>query len=82
MKGQLGPYRFRTRTQKKTLAPMWQEEFKIPIHTWESPSVLLLEVCDEDHFLNDAVGSAPITNTNNLCSTSLKRLIDSSNSLI
>ncbi|KAJ8616670.1 hypothetical protein MRB53_036042 [Persea americana] len=64
VKGQLGPYRFRTRTQKKTLAPMWQEEFKIPIHTWESPSVLLLEVCDEDHFLNDAVGNCSIDISN------------------
>lgn len=66
MKGQLGPYRFRTRTQKKTSAPMWQEEFKVPIHTWESPSVLLLQVCDEDYFLDDAVGYAPIIDSGNL----------------
>lgn len=45
---------------------MWQEEFKVPIHTWESPSVLLLQVCDEDHFLDDAVGYAPIIDSANL----------------
>ncbi|KAJ0798054.1 putative C2 domain-containing protein [Helianthus annuus] len=35
VKGQLGAYRFRTKTQRKTLSPKWQEEFKIPITTWE-----------------------------------------------
>ncbi|RVW84869.1 C2 domain-containing protein [Vitis vinifera] len=30
VKGKLGPYRFTTKIQKKTLTPKWNEEFKIP----------------------------------------------------
>ena len=56
MKGQLGSYRFRTKIQKKTLNPKWQEEFKIPIVTWESPNLLALEVRDKDHFVDDTLG--------------------------
>ncbi|KAM7495353.1 hypothetical protein LguiB_029962 [Lonicera macranthoides] len=56
VKGQIGPYRFRTKTQKKTLSPKWLEEFKIPISTWESPNVLTIEVCDKDHFVDDTLG--------------------------
>ncbi|PIA41571.1 hypothetical protein AQUCO_02200187v1 [Aquilegia coerulea] len=58
--GQLGPYRFRTKTQKKTLAPKWQEEFKIPICTWESLNTLALEVRDKDHFVDDTLGDCSI----------------------
>ncbi|XP_049404788.1 C2 domain-containing protein At1g53590-like isoform X1 [Solanum stenotomum] len=54
VKGHLGPYRFKTRTQKKTLAPQWQEEFKIPVCSWESPNDMLnIDVCDKDHFSSD-----------------------------
>lgn len=54
VKGHLGPYRFKTRTQKKTLAPQWQEEFKIPVCSWESPNDMLnIDVCDRDHFSAD-----------------------------
>ncbi|KAG6395831.1 hypothetical protein SASPL_141960 [Salvia splendens] len=56
VKGQLGPYKFRTRTQKKTLSPKWHEEFKIPIFTWESANMLLIEVCDKDHIFDDMIG--------------------------
>lgn len=56
VKGQLGAYRFRTKTQKKTLSPKWQEEFKIPITTWESPNILMIEVRDKDHFIDDILG--------------------------
>ncbi|KAK9074133.1 hypothetical protein SSX86_006730 [Deinandra increscens subsp. villosa] len=56
VKGQLGAYRFRTKTQKKTLSPKWQEEFKIPITTWESPNQLVIQVCDKDHFVDDILG--------------------------
>lgn len=56
MKGQLGLYRFRTKIQKKTLAPKWREEFKIPIITWESPNILAIEVRDKDRFVDDALG--------------------------
>lgn len=56
MKGQLGPYRFRTKIQKKTLAPKWCEEFKIPICTWESQNMLLIEVRDKDHIFDDMMG--------------------------
>ncbi|KAJ6314370.1 hypothetical protein OIU78_017943 [Salix suchowensis] len=56
VKGQLGAYRFRTKTQRKTLFPRWQEEFKIPICTWESPNVLSIDVRDKDHLFDDALG--------------------------
>jgi len=56
IKGQLGGYRFRTQIQRKTLTPKWQEEFKIPIVTWESPNVLVIEVCDKDRFVDDTLG--------------------------
>ncbi|CAK9177250.1 unnamed protein product [Ilex paraguariensis] len=56
VKGQLGPYRFRTKPQRKTRTPKWNEEFKIPIFTWESPNVLAIEVCDKDHFVDDSLG--------------------------
>lgn len=56
VKGQIGSYRFRTKIQKKTLTPKWQEEFKIPIVTWESPNMLVLELRDKDHFVDDILG--------------------------
>lgn len=60
VKGQLGPYRFRTKTQKRTLTPKWHEEFKVPIRTWESPNVLGIEVRDKDRFVDDKMGSVLI----------------------
>ncbi|XP_075092166.1 C2 domain-containing protein At1g53590 isoform X2 [Nicotiana tabacum] len=64
VKGHLGPYRFRTKTRKKTLTPQWNEEFKIPICTWESPNNMLnLEVRDKDHFIDDTLGDCSI----NIC---------------
>ncbi|CAI9088920.1 OLC1v1023380C2 [Oldenlandia corymbosa var. corymbosa] len=60
VKGQVGAYRFRTKTQKRTLAPKWQEEFKIPICTWESPNVLTIEVRDKDHFVDDKMGECSV----------------------
>lgn len=56
MKGHLGGYRFRTNIQKKTLTPKWHEEFKVPIITWESNNVLVIEVRDKDHFYDDILG--------------------------
>ncbi|XP_057812268.1 C2 domain-containing protein At1g53590-like isoform X2 [Salvia miltiorrhiza] len=56
VKGQLGPFKFRTRTRKKTLSPKWHEEFKIPIFTWESDNMLVIEVCDKDHMFDDMMG--------------------------
>ncbi|XP_031257226.1 C2 domain-containing protein At1g53590-like isoform X2 [Pistacia vera] len=60
VKGQLGQYRFRTKTQKKTLTPKWQEEFKVPICSWDSPNVLSIEVRDKDHFVDDTLGDCTI----------------------
>lgn len=60
IKGHLGAYRFRTKTQKKTLSPKWQEEFKIPITTWESPNLLVIEIRDKDHFIDDILGDCCI----------------------
>ncbi|XP_015581456.1 C2 domain-containing protein At1g53590 isoform X2 [Ricinus communis] len=65
VKGQLGSYKFRTKIQRKTLAPKWQEEFKIPICTWDSPNVLVIEVRDKDHFVDDSLGDC-IININDL----------------
>ncbi|PNX77558.1 C2 domain-containing protein at1g53590-like protein, partial [Trifolium pratense] len=56
IKGHLGGYRFRTKIQKKTLAPKWQEEFRIPIITWDSNNVLVIEVRDKDRFYDDILG--------------------------
>lgn len=56
VKGRLGPYRFTTKIQKKTLAPKWMEEFKIPISSWEAPNELSIQVWDKDRMFNDALG--------------------------
>lgn len=56
VKGQLGPFRFKTKIQRKTLDPKWHEEFKIPIITWDAPNVLSIEVRDKDHFVDDSLG--------------------------
>jgi len=55
----MGGYRFRTKVQKKTLSPKWQEEFRIPIITWDSNNVLVIEVRDKDHFYDDILGLVP-----------------------
>ncbi|XP_022940871.1 C2 domain-containing protein At1g53590-like isoform X1 [Cucurbita moschata] len=60
VKGQLGPYRFMTKIQRKTLSPQWHEEFKIPIVTWESDNVLAIEVRDKDTFVDDMLGNCSI----------------------
>ena len=56
VKGHMGGYRFRTKIQKKTLTPKWQEEFRIPIITWDCNNVLFIEVRDKDHFYDDILG--------------------------
>ncbi|KAL6952670.1 acetolactate synthase [Sarracenia purpurea var. burkii] len=61
VKGRLGPYRFRTKTQWKTLSPKWHEEFKVPICSWESANVLAIEVRDKDHFVDDTLGECSIS---------------------
>ncbi|KAG7581952.1 C2 domain [Arabidopsis suecica] len=60
VKGQLGAYRFKTKILWKTLAPKWQEEFKIPICTWESPNILNIEVQDKDRFSDDSLGDCSV----------------------
>ncbi|KAI4374666.1 hypothetical protein MLD38_012633 [Melastoma candidum] len=65
VKGQMGPYRFKTKIQRKTLTPRWMEEFKIPIVTWESPNVLTLDVRDKDPFVDDCLGKCSV-NLNDL----------------
>lgn len=56
VKGQLGPYKFQTKIQRKTLSPKWLEEFKIPISSWESPNLLSLQVRDKDTIFDDMLG--------------------------
>ncbi|KAL2483486.1 C2 domain-containing protein [Forsythia ovata] len=60
VKGQLGPYRFRTKIQKKNLSPKWYEPFKIPICSWESPNVLNIEVRDKDRLFDDLLGNCSV----------------------
>ncbi|XP_057949632.1 C2 domain-containing protein At1g53590-like [Malania oleifera] len=64
VKGQLGSYRFKTKTQRKTLTPKWHEEFKIPICSWESPNMLTIEVRDKDHFIDDTLGDCSVNISN------------------
>ncbi|XP_020233597.1 C2 domain-containing protein At1g53590 isoform X1 [Cajanus cajan] len=61
VKGQMGVYRFRTKTQRKTLSPKWHEEFKIPIITWEYNNILSLAVRDKDHFYDDILGDCSVS---------------------
>lgn len=60
VKGQLGAYRFKTKILRKTLAPKWQEEFKIPILTWDSSNILNIEVQDKDRFSDDSLGDCSV----------------------
>ncbi|XP_047177719.1 C2 domain-containing protein At1g53590 isoform X3 [Vigna umbellata] len=60
VKGHMGGYRFRTKVQRKTLAPKWHEEFKIPILTWESDNLLVIAVRDKDHFYDDILGDCSV----------------------
>ncbi|KAH9311905.1 hypothetical protein KI387_026940, partial [Taxus chinensis] len=60
VRGYLGTYRFNTKIEKKTLNPKWQEEFKIPILSWGSSNLLVLNVRDKDHFLDDDLGECMI----------------------
>lgn len=60
VKGQLGPYRFRTKIHKNTLTPKWREEFKIPICTWESQNILVIEVRDKDPIFDDMLGECTV----------------------
>ncbi|KAK8527561.1 hypothetical protein V6N13_085383 [Hibiscus sabdariffa] len=63
VKGTLGPYRFRTKTQKKTLSPKWLEEYMIPICSWETPNVMVIEVRDKDHLFDDTLGNCSVNVT-------------------
>ncbi|KAL1203788.1 C2 domain-containing protein [Cardamine amara subsp. amara] len=60
VKGKLGAYQFKTKIQRKTLSPIWREEFKIPIFTWDSPTVLKIEVRDKDRFVDDTLGECSV----------------------
>ncbi|XP_038984951.1 C2 domain-containing protein At1g53590-like isoform X2 [Phoenix dactylifera] len=60
VKGQLGPYRFQTKIQRKTLAPKWHEEFRVPISSWEAPNLLALQVRDKDHIFDDVLGDCSV----------------------
>ncbi|CAH2036588.1 unnamed protein product [Thlaspi arvense] len=60
VKGKLGAYRFKTKIMRKTLSPTWQEEFKIPIFSWDSPSILSIEVKDKDRFVDDTLGECSV----------------------
>ncbi|MQM06166.1 hypothetical protein Taro_038984 [Colocasia esculenta] len=61
VKGHLGPYRFQTKIQRKTLTPKWLEEFLIPITSWESANKLVLDVRDKDHIFDDTLGDYTVS---------------------
>ncbi|KAK9688671.1 hypothetical protein RND81_09G002400 [Saponaria officinalis] len=65
VKGYLGQYRFQTQIQRKTLTPKWQEEFRVPICSWDAQNVLVIEVHDKDHFVDDFLGKCSV-NINDL----------------
>ncbi|CAM8999377.1 unnamed protein product [Rhodiola kirilowii] len=56
VKARLGSYKFRTKIQKKTLAPKWHEEFKIPIFSWDALNSVFIQVHDKDHLYDDFLG--------------------------
>lgn len=58
--GQLGPYRFQTKIQRKTLTPKWLEEFKVPIASWEACNKLIIEVRDKDSIFDDMLGNCSV----------------------
>jgi len=60
VKGRLGPFKFQTQIQRKTLSPKWFEEFKIPITSWEASNELLMEVRDKDPMFDDLLGECTI----------------------
>ncbi|XP_015688171.1 C2 domain-containing protein At1g53590-like isoform X2 [Oryza brachyantha] len=60
VKGRLGPFKFQTEIQRKTLSPKWFEEFKIPITSWESLNELVMEVRDKDPMFDDSLGTCSI----------------------
>ncbi|XP_062188557.1 C2 domain-containing protein At1g53590-like isoform X2 [Phragmites australis] len=60
VKGRLGPFKFQTQIQKKTLSPKWFEEFKIPITSWEASNELVMEVRDKDPMFDDSLGACSI----------------------
>ncbi|KAF0917623.1 hypothetical protein E2562_020991 [Oryza meyeriana var. granulata] len=60
VKGRLGPFKFQTQIQRKTLSPKWFEEFKIPITSWESLNELVMEVRDKDPMFDDSLGTCTI----------------------
>ncbi|KAM7260695.1 hypothetical protein ACFE04_011368 [Oxalis oulophora] len=60
VKGHLGDNSFKTEIQWKTLAPKWHQNFNIPITTWESPNLLVIEVLDKDRCFDDALGDCTV----------------------
>ncbi|GJN38266.1 hypothetical protein PR202_gb27293 [Eleusine coracana subsp. coracana] len=60
VKGCLGPFKFQTQIQRKTLSPKWFEEFKIPITSWEASNELTFEVRDKDPMFDDLLGECTI----------------------
>lgn len=61
VKGCLGPFKFRTQIQRKTLSPKWFEEFKIPVTSWEASNELVMEVRDKDPMFDDSLGYVPFS---------------------
>ncbi|GAQ77655.1 hypothetical protein KFL_000020160 [Klebsormidium nitens] len=46
-------YQRQTNVKKKTLNPLWNEEFQLYVPTWASPQVALIKVLDHDDFSRD-----------------------------
>ncbi|KAG0461180.1 hypothetical protein HPP92_021477 [Vanilla planifolia] len=60
VRGHLGPYRFQTKIQEKTVSPKWHEVFKIPITSWEACNNLVIEVLNNDPISDGKLGNCSI----------------------
>lgn len=49
-------FRFKTETCRRTLAPKWHEEFRLPILSWDLPNKLALEVADDGRLTKETLG--------------------------
>lgn len=56
VKGAFATFRFKTKVRKKTLTPKWKQEFKLPIASWDLPTLVVLHVCDKDQIRDDKLG--------------------------
>eukprot|EP00246_Nothoceros_aenigmaticus_P001833 TRINITY_DN12501_c0_g1_i1.p1 TRINITY_DN12501_c0_g1~~TRINITY_DN12501_c0_g1_i1.p1 ORF type:complete len:835 (+),score=155.95 TRINITY_DN12501_c0_g1_i1:198-2702(+) len=64
VKGAMGLSNFKTKIKRKTLSPVWNEDFRLPVSSWDLPNLLVLRVRDKDRFYDDEMGYSvlPVAN--------------------